>query len=208
MVTSRKADPRFLRPRRPRSRPSFPVPPGQTTADLRGVLEILEGPVSEWTIGDLLAWLQEHLIAPGHMKRPQALREPGASPVMLDARIEVDTSLEDLLTRARSRVIAAVRGLIATIPDDRFLHAAIYGGRVRRAAVDGKPAWVPSPREIDFLGDMVLSLLAAAVLADRDFYRAHLGICELCGRVTFKDAADTRPHCEDHRISGFTQRVR
>lgn len=208
MVTSRKADPRFLRPRRPRSRPSFPAPPGQTTADLRGVLELLEGPAAEWTIGDLLAWLQEHLIAPGYMKRPQVLREPGATPVMLDARIEGDANLEDLLTRARSRVIAAVRGLIATIPDDRFLHAAIYGGRVRRAAVDGKPAWVPSPREIDFLGDMVLSLLAAAVLADRDFYRAHLGLCELCGRVTFKDAADAHPHCEDHKISGFTQRVR
>ncbi|WP_231511594.1 hypothetical protein [Chondromyces apiculatus] len=142
------------------------------------------------------------------MKRPMVLREPGARPLRLDMRMETDASFEELLLRARGRVIEAVRGLIAPVSDDRFLHAAIYGGRVRRASVDGKAAWVPSPREIDFLGDMVLSVLASAVLTDRDYYRAHLGLCELCGTVTFRDAADTRAQCAEHRVSGFTLRAR
>jgi len=208
MVTSRKVDQRFHRARRPRSWSSFPAPPGQVGGDLLAVLDFLEGSAAEWTIGDLSAWLQEHLVAPGLMKRPLILREPGTSPVTLDTRVDIDAHLGQLLGRARARVLTAIRGLIAALPDDRFLHAAIYGGRVRRASVEGKAAWVASPREIDFLSDMVLSLLAAAVLADREYYRAHLGLCELCGRVTFKEPSDPRPNCAEHRISGFTPRVR
>ncbi|AKT39687.1 hypothetical protein [Chondromyces crocatus] len=175
---------------------------------MQAVLEFLEGAASEWTTTDLIQWIQQHLVNPGLMKRPMVLREPGAKPLRLDDRAEADSSFEELLLRARGRVLEAVRGLIAPVADDRFLHAAIYGGRVRRAAVDGKAAWVPSPREIDFLGDIALSVLAAAVLTDREYYREHLGLCELCGRVTFRDSADTRPQCAEHRISGFTARVR
>jgi hypothetical protein len=149
-------------------------------------------------------------VTPGLMKRPQIVREPGATPVMLDPRADGGSSLEELIHKARGRIIAALRGLIAPVADDRFLNAAIYGGRVRRAAVGGRPVWVASPREIDFLGDIVLSLLAADILLDREFYRAHLCICEVCGRVSFKETPDARGVCGEHRssVSGFTPRVR
>jgi hypothetical protein len=195
--------------RRTRSHPGFPAPPGHAAAPgLQGALEFLEGPASTWTLQDITEWFDHHLVGPGWMKRPNILREPGATPVVMDPRADVEGAMEILVARARSRVIAALRGLVAPVPDDRFLHAAIYGGRVRRASVDGKPAWVPSPREIDFLADIVLSLLAADILADRDHYREHLGFCDVCNRVTFKDTLDARPLCSEHRTSGFTPRVR
>lgn len=208
MGPARKPDVRLGPFFRSRSRPNFPAPPGQPSASgVQAVIQFLEGAASEWTVRDLGEWLQEHLIGPGLMKRPAILREPEATPLRLDPRMEADT-LETLLSQARARVIAAVRGLIAPVADDRFLHAAIYGGRVRRASVNGRAAWVASPREIDFLGDMVLSLLAADILADRDYYRAHLGLCDMCGRVTFREGADARPVCSEHRSSGFMLRAR
>jgi hypothetical protein len=199
------------RPHTPRTLPSFPTLPGlQRINGLRGALTFLEGPAAEWTIQNLQGWLMEHLVTPGLMKRPQMVREPGATPVMLDPRVDSGSNLEDLILKARARVISSLRGLIAPVADDRFLNAAIYGGRVRRAAVDGRPAWIASPREIDFLGDIVLSLLAADILLDREFYRAHLCICEVCGRVSFKEAPDGRRLCSEHKTStsGLTPRVR
>ncbi|WP_437739487.1 hypothetical protein WME73_28100 [Sorangium sp. So ce302] len=194
-----------------RTLPSLPTHPGlQGVSGLRGALEFLEWPASEWTPKDLQDWFVDHLVTPGLMKRPQIVREPGATPVMLDPRADGGSNLEELIHKARGRVITALRGLIAPVADDRFLNAAIYGGRVRRAAVGGRPVWVASPREIDFLGDIVLSLLAADILLDREFYRAHLCICEVCGRVSFKETADARGVCSEHRssVSGFTPRVR
>lgn len=172
-------------------------------------MAFMERPASEWTVRDVVDWFNDHLVEPGLMKRPQMIREPGATPVPLDPRMEPGRDLEELLTKVRARVVAAVRGLIAPVCDDRFLNAAIYGGRVRRAAVGGRPVWVASPREIDFLGDVVLSLLAADVLLDREFYRMHLCVCEVCGRVSFKDGPHARSLCSEHRTaSGFTPRVR
>jgi hypothetical protein len=199
------------RPHTPRTHPSFPTLPGlQSINGLRGGLAFLEGAASEWTTADLLDWFTEHLVSPGLMKRPQIVREPGATPVMLDPRADAGKPLEELLLKARGRIVAALRGLIAPVADDRFLNAAIYGGRVRRASVGGRPAWVPSPREIDFLGDVVLSLLAADILLDREFFRAHLCICEVCSRVSFKKAPEARSVCAEHKAgsSGFTPRVR
>ncbi|MCC6551665.1 MAG: hypothetical protein IT372_01420 [Polyangiaceae bacterium] len=197
---------------RGRTLPSFPAPPGHgpsSTVGLQGALAFLEGPASDWTVRDLSEWLDEHLVRPGHLKRPHLLREPGAAPVSLDARTDGGAHLEDLLTKARARVTAALRGLIAPVADDRFLHAAIYGGRVRRTAVNGRPLWIASPREIDFLGDMVLSLVAADILGDREFFRARLGLCDLCGRVTHRENPDMRAVCRDHRAatSGFAPRA-
>lgn len=198
-------------PHTPRTLPSFPTLPGlQSINGLRGGLAFLEGPASEWTTKDLQDWFVDHLVTPGLMKRPQIVREPGAPPVTMDPRVDGGSHLEELITKARVRVVAALRGLVAPIADDRFLNAAIYGGRVRRAAVGGRPVWLASPRELDFLGDVVLSLLAADILLDREFYRAHLCICEVCGRVSFKEAPDGRGLCSEHRAnsSGFTPRVR
>ena len=196
---------------RSRTIPSFPAPHGQDHAtELEAALALLQGPAADWTLADLCEWFDVHLVGPGLLKRPLIVREPGATPVAIDPRMESGGALADLITRARARVIAAVRGLVAPVSDDRFLHAAIYGGRVRRTVVSGKPAWIASPREIDFLGDIALSLLAAAVLADRDFYRAHLCVCDVCNRIAYKDGPEARALCPEHRssASGFTPRVR
>lgn len=196
---------------RSKSIPSFPTPQGREHATaLEAVLTFLEGPAAEWTMGDFGEWFNVHLVGPGLLKRPQVIREPGAAPLRMDPRSEASGNLADLMTRARARVIAAIRGLIAPVSDDRCLHAAIYGGRVRRTVVNERPTWVPSPREIDFLSDIVLSLLAAAVLPDRDFYRAHLCVCDLCHRVAYKDMPDARSLCREHRstTSGFTSKLR
>jgi hypothetical protein len=211
MDRGHKADNSTRHSRRPRSFPSFPALPGHpSSAGLQGALAFLEGPASEWTVRALSEWFGQYLVSPGLLKRPQIVLEPGATPVMMDPRVEADGTLEDLVTRARTRVLAALRGLVAPVADDRFLHAAIYGGRVRRTVVNGKPTWIASPREIDFLGDVVLSLLAADILIDRDYYRAHLCLCEVCSRVAYKDAPESRAICPDHRsaTSGLTPRVR
>jgi hypothetical protein len=144
------------------------------------------------------------------MKRPLMVRELGASPVMLDPRADAGMALEELIRRARGRVHAALRGLIAPVADDRFLNAAIHAGRVRRDVVGGRSVWVPSPQAMDFLSDIVLSLLAADILLDREFYRAHLCFCELCEKVALKEAPDAQGVCAEHRsgTSGFTPRTR
>jgi hypothetical protein len=136
------------------------------------------------------------------MKRPHIVRELGATPVVLDPRLDSPSNnLEELLTKARTRVTAALRGLIAPVADDRFLNAAIYSGRVRRSTVGGRPAWVASPREIDFLCDIVLSLLATDILLNREFFRIHLCFCEVCSRMTLKEELKVRALCGEHRSS-------
>jgi hypothetical protein len=203
----RKAGPSIRRPGRPRGIPTFPTPPGrQACAGVLGALAFLEGAASDWTVCTLLRWFNAHLVAPGLLKRPCVVRELGATPVLTGSRAEAGDDVEDLITMSRRRVIVALRGLLAPAVDDRFLHAAIYCGRVRRTSVDGKPSWVASPGEVDCLSDIVLSLLAADILADRDFYSAHLCMCDVCGRVTYREAQAARAVCPKHHAAapGFT----
>ncbi len=83
-----------------RTLPSLSTHPGlQSISGLRGALEFLEWPASEWTPKDLQDWFVDHLVTPGLMKRPQIVREPGATPVMLDPRADGSSSLEELIHR-------------------------------------------------------------------------------------------------------------
>lgn len=193
------------------TQPSVPTYPRlQQVTGLRGAFAFLEGPASAWTTKSLKDWFTEHLVVPGLMKRPMMVRELGASPVMLDPRADAGMALEELIRRARGRVHAALKGLIAPVADDRFLNAAIHAGRVRRDVVGGRSVWVPSPQAMDFLSDIVLSLLAADILLDREFYRSHLCFCELCEKVALKEAPDARGVCAEHRsgTSGFSPKTR
>jgi hypothetical protein len=74
------------------------------------------------------------------------------------------------------------------------LQAAIHTRRLRRAQVRGRQRWIATPRETDALSDIVLSLFAADILFEPDFYREHLYICETCARVSIasRDAAAAR----------------
>jgi predicted RNA-binding Zn ribbon-like protein len=212
MGSDRKSDAQTRRATKRQQRiPSFSnLPVHLGTQGLKAGLAFMEGRVAEWTIQDLVDWFSDYLNEAGVMRRPNVIREPGVAPVTLDPRSEEYEGLRRLIERARARVTQTLQGFIASVTDDRFLNAAIYCGRVRRTTVAGKPAWTASPREIDFLGDVVLSLFAADILADRDFYRTHLCFCDACGCLAIKEDPAARSLCQDHRprVSGLISNVR
>jgi hypothetical protein len=95
---------------------------------------------------------------------------------------------------ARWQVILAMRGLLSTPADDRFLNAAIFSGRVVR----DRGVWRVETREGDTLSDVVLSLFAADILANREFHEQKLCVCDVCGRLSYHPALTTRAGCPDH----------
>ncbi|HVY47983.1 MAG TPA: hypothetical protein VHB21_18980, partial [Minicystis sp.] len=136
---------------------------------------------------------------PGFMSRPSQVSDPavGTAPLRAGVRLKASriATLEDVPTiaaRARQRVVDALRAFIATTTDDRFLQAAIFAERVQRVRRDREAVWVPSPREIDALANIALSLFAADVLQHRDFHERRLCVCEVCGRVSFHPELTTR----------------
>lgn len=197
-----------------------PVPRGSTTdatmtdfratlptaSECRGLLAglvFLDGTLSgTWRASDLADWFGEHLVERRLMKRPRVILEPRLPPLLLDPRAE--TTKEDvdhLISRARSRVLDAVRGFAGATAHDGFLNAAIFSSRVQRRKVDNIPRWVPLPHESDFLSDIVLSLMAADVLMDREYYRSHISVCEVCERVALEAHPDRVGRCFQHRGS-------
>jgi len=172
----------------PRSARSNPVLREQLFArakSLPGGVAFMAGERLPSTPRDLLAWLDAHVVEPGWMRMPRNIREPGLPLIELDARAGLARSVQVLTSKACARVGAALIGFLAPVPDERFLHAAIHGGRVRRGHVERQPLWLPSPRETDFLSDIVLSLFAADLLQNPDLFRPHMCVCPSCSRVTF-----------------------
>jgi hypothetical protein len=174
---------------------------------MQGGVAFLDGAIRSWTARDLFAWLEDSLVKPGWMRMPRTLREPGVPPVELDVHASWALGFEVLTQEARARVGDALIRYLAPTPDERFLHAAIHGGRVRRGLIGGRPAWVPSLREIDFLSDVVLSLFAADLLHHPDRYRQHMCVCPSCSRISFTRAQRAlERHCT--RCSGESRAIR
>jgi hypothetical protein len=90
-----------------------------------------------------------------------------------------------------------LRGLLSKPCDDRFLHAAIFSGRVRR----DQARWILGARDGDALHDVVLGLFAVDVLSHREFHQQNLCVCDTCGRISYNPAATTRAGCAEHRPS-------
>lgn len=177
-------------------------------------LEFLEaGAAPGWGVRGVRDWFTEHLVDPGHMRRPVVITEPGAGSITLhgsDAEsLTSSANLPRLLAGARIRIISALRGLNASPTDDRFLSAAIFAGRVQRLRTRSESHWVPQPEPTAPLSGIVLSLFAVDLLSHRDEYEKHLCVCDVCDRVTFQDSALLRKSCPDHlpHVSGFTRRV-
>ncbi|WP_436607382.1 hypothetical protein [Sorangium sp. So ce1036] len=172
---------------------------------LAGALQFMQVTTRPWEPHELTAWLHEHIVAPGWMKAPRAVREPGADVVALcgieDRRHEVAALAE----RARRRVALALLDFVAPNPEGGFLRAALYSARVRWSAAVDRAGWLPAPRESDFLSDIVLSLFAAEILSGAELYRSHMTVCAACGRVAFAQEARPRgagcPRC-DGEIKG------
>jgi hypothetical protein len=138
------------------------------------------------------------------MPRLSVVLEPPAGTVSLRPGIGATTraaiDLPRVLTTSRLRVVDALRGLIATPSDDRFLRASIFLGRVRRE----EGHWVARPEPTAPLSGIVLSLFAVAILSERALYDRQMCVCDACGRVSFDATPGMRRSCSLHppRASG------
>jgi hypothetical protein len=166
-----------------------------------------------WGVRGLRDWFTEHLVDPGHMRAPIVITEPSAGSIMLhgsgESAAASQAALPRVLAAARIRIISALRGLIASPADDRFLAAAIFAGRVRRRRIHTESQWVAQPEPTAPLSGVVLSLFAVDVLTHREEYDRRLCVCDICNRITFNDGELRRKSCPDHQpqVSGFTRRV-
>jgi hypothetical protein len=159
-------------------------------------LELTES--GQLDVAGLASWFDEHVVATGCMPRLSVVLEPPAGTVALRPGIgAVATAGADLpriITTSRTRVVDALRGLIASPSDDRFLRAAIFLGRVRRE----EGHWVARPEPTAPLSGIVLSLFAVAILSERAFYDRQLCVCDTCGRVSFDGQPGFRRSCAAH----------
>lgn len=174
---------------------------------LPGALHFMQVTTRPWEPHELTAWLHEHVVAPGWMKAPRAVREPGADVVELCGIEDRRREIAQLVACARRRVALALLDFVSPSPEGGFLRAALYGARVRWSVAVDRAGWLPAPRESDFLSDIVLSLFAAEILSDAELYRSHMTVCAACGRVAFTQDARPRgagcPRC-DGEIKGRT----
>ena len=168
---------------------------------LLAALTFVEGSTSGWGPADLLDWFTTYAVALSRTAPPPSVTDAvvGALSLVPGVKLTGDKvarpdELPKLLAMTRWRVIVTVRGLLSTPCDDRFLQAAIYSDRVRR----DQAAWFAQPRDGDLLSDVVLSLFAADVLGQREFYEQNLCVCDVCGRISFNPGATSRAGCGDH----------
>jgi hypothetical protein len=167
-------------------------------------LEVTES--GQLDVAGLSDWFEEHVVGPGVMPRLSVVLEPPAGTISLRPGIgavaRTAADLPRVLSTSRLRVVDALRGLIASPSDDRFLRAAIFLGRVRRE--EGR--WVARPEPTAPLSGIVLSLFAVAILSERAFYDRQMCVCDSCGRVSFDTAPGMRRACVNHlpRQSGVS----
>jgi hypothetical protein len=161
-------------------------------------VEFVEGVRKGWQGDDFLLWCRRRLFLRGAVRLlvPASGRihlfEPGADrvgvPVSPSERIDPAHAipLGRLLEASRARVVSTLAGMLGSPLDDRFVSAAIYAGRVRRARGDsGETGWEPSLTEGEPLSTW-----------DR-----HLHVCEVCGSVAF-GLGGNRRRCGEHRDIG------
>jgi hypothetical protein len=164
----------------------------------------IEG-AADWSAGDVIAWFDDAFVAPGYMDPPTIVGDPafGTAPLhpMIRPKATRPARVDDvplIAARARTRVVEALRGFIARPCDDRFIQAAIFAERVQRRLRDRTAIWAPTPKDIDALANIALSLFVADILTHREFYEANLCVCEVCGCVSFQREVTTRRGCVRH----------
>ncbi len=177
----------------PISRPLTPVLAG---------FSFLDGVASKRLGRDNLdTWVEQNIISPGYLSGPLRIHEPifgalptdkGCSPFLPESPPVDGTSA--LLVRARARIIGHLQGLVRTPSEDRFVTAAIFSRRVRRASIDDWTGWTPHPRNDDSLSDVITSLFVSDILKRREFYEQNLCVCLRCGRVRFDTGAAIDRH--------------
>ena len=176
-------------------------------------VDFVEGVRKGWQPDDFLLWCRRRLLLRGAIR----LLDPVSGRIHLFEtgveRVTVPTSpserldpmhaapLGRLLETARSRVVSTLGGMLGASLDDRFVSAAIYAGRVRRARGDsGETGWEPFVTEGEPVSTWVLALFAVDALSGREDYDRHLHVCEVCGSVAF-GLGGNRRRCGEHRES-------
>lgn len=182
--------------------------------ELLAGLAFLEGSRNHhWGVAGLREWFDEHLVKSGAMMPPVVVTELSAGTVALHGAsshgLASQSNLPRILIAARIRVLAGLRGLLASPTDDRFVAAAIFTGRVRRLRVSGENRWVVRPEPTATLSGTVLSMFAVDVLSNREIYDRAFCLCEVCERVSFQSSARTRTSCPEHlpSSSGLIRKV-
>ena len=152
----------------------------------------------------LAAWFATHLVKPGIMPMLATIQEPGVGVVSMRDMpsgpwaTAFEEQLRVIVRAARLRISLALQGLLSTPPDDRFLSAAIFAGRVERGALGRGSHWQTKLKGTERLSDIVLAILAADVLSHRDEYDGALCVCAICGRISLSRQSTTRTRCADH----------
>lgn len=186
---------------------------GERRALLAGVTFLESSGVGGMTFDELCEWFAEHVVIGGVMELPPLVNEPQAGSIPLGRRSAALPPpahvVGQIVSLARGRVVAALRGLLATPTDDRFLAAALFSGRVRRRRGAHGSQWVAQLEPSTPLSVIILSLFAVDILSNREAYDRGACVCDTCGRLSFQDAPVTRRNCHEHpgHASGFTYAV-
>lgn len=189
------------------------APPMNRAALLAGLSFLDASRDAAWDTLGLRVWFDEHLVQPGSMMAPVVVTEIATGTVALHGSssqgLASPSKLPKVLMAARVRILSALRGLLASPTDDRFLMTAIFTERVQRVRIDGENQWVVRPEATATLSSIVLCLFAADVLSHRELYDRALCICDVCDRVTFDAGATKRTSCPAHlpALSGFIRKV-
>jgi hypothetical protein len=199
----------------PSSMPTLPQikGAGERRALLAGVTFLEASSAGIMTFDELCEWFAEHVVIGGLMELPPIVNEPQAGSIPLGrhraSRPPPAQIVAQIVALARGRVVAALRGLLATPADDRFLAAALFSGRVRRRRGPHGSQWVAQIEPSTPLSGIVLSLFAVDILSNRNAYDRSACVCDTCGRLSFQDAPLTRRNCHEHpgHASGFTRAV-
>jgi hypothetical protein len=126
------------------------------------------------------------------------VHEKGIEPVDLAQATAEEAA--PILKAAHARVLAALRGLLRSPQDDRFLNAALYRSQALRLPDgSGGSRWDARVTEAQPLGEWVLALFAADALGDRDAYDRGLAVCSECSFVAF--AIEERHDCTLGKVS-------
>lgn len=165
-------------------------------------LTFINGVAAGWDKLDLALWLT------GPYARATRFVPRGERVTGMAAETEVsDESIEDLVTRVRSQLVASLEAAALNEGTLDFAVDAMDRCLVRRAVdLDGEVVWVPADNTRMRLKDRVRSLLAADYLNDPGAYAA-LYVCHRCENVVFDENAKRLGACQNHkRVSGIVPR--
>lgn len=182
---------------------------GDTLGTRTAALAFMNGVSNGWYQGDFTDWHARDLRASGRLRPPchegpVDFIEPGVgrvslvddlSDLPLRARLETMARLFLGVVSAHTRVLTALRGLVASHRVD-FVQNAYHAGRLVRTRQE--LGWYVALGPDDALSECVLALFAADYLNHSEDYLHGMGVCRHCGRIRFGKGLRFRTLCDFH----------